>query len=150
MRLPLGLGKLPGRFNFFDLFIALVTVTLALLLYRWLAAPYRVAPPYALEQNRIIVAADLQLPPNHNWICDLLSGGAVEVDPRTGSPQAEVTGCVAEGDTTIVSLRLHAVRDAQDRLLFEGSLLVPGRTLQLETAQAILEGVVRRVQPESP
>lgn len=150
MRLLDDQGKVFGKLNTFDLFIAVVVVTVAALLYRWLAAPYRVAPPYALDENQVSVHADLQLPPGQRWMCDQVKVGAVEVDPRTGAPRAEVTGCAVEEDSAVITLTVHAIRDGQGRLLFEGEPLVPGRTLQLETEVAILEGVVRKIQAESP
>ena len=138
-------GKVLGKFNLFDLFVAILLVALSAMAYHKLTAPYRVAPPYALEENRTVAMAELQLPAAQVWMCEIAAPGLAEVDPRTGEPRAEVLGCTVEDGLPIVQLRIHAVRDASGRLLFEGVPLLPGRELQLDTEAAILEGVVRQV-----
>lgn len=142
--------KQTRRFNLFDCFVALVVVTLAFLIYYKLSAPNRVAPPYALEENRVAVEVALQLPADQAWMCAFATPGLAEIDPRTGEPRAEVLDCTVVEGHPVVRLTVHAVRDGSGRLLFEGEPLVPGRVLQLETGGAILEGVVRRVDGPRP
>jgi len=143
-------GKLLGKLNLFDLFVAVLLAALAAIAYHKLSAPHRVAPPYALEENRATILADLQLPADQAWLCELAAPGLAEIDPRTGEPRAEVLGCTLEGNVAVVSLRIHAVRDAGGRLLFEGVPLLPGRVLELDTDAAIFEGVVRSVADAPP
>lgn len=143
-------GRHLGKLNLFDLFVVVLVAALVALGYHKLTAPYRVAPPYALEENQITVQALLQLPADQAWMCEFAQPGIAETDPRTGEVRAEVTGCAVEAGLPVVTLRVHAVRDASGRLLFEGVPLLPGRELQLETETALLEGVVQRVTPEAP
>ena len=140
----------PGRFNLFDLFIAALVITLAMLAYTRLTAPQRMAPPYALDGNRAVMAVDLQLPVDQPWACELAVAGIADIDARTGEPTMEILGCTLDGPYPVVSLRVYAVRAEGGRLLFEGAPLVPGRELRLEAETLILVGTVRRVKPEAP
>lgn len=142
--------RVPGGANLFDAFIVGIVVVVAVLAYQRLSAPHRVAPPYALDSHRVVQRVDLQLPADQVWICGVIAPGQVERDPRTGDVQVEVLGCVVEAGLPILSLRVTAVRDGQDRVLFENAPLVPGRELEVDTEAALLKGVVRTVEPESP
>ena len=142
-------GRILGTLNLFDLFLVVVTIAIVVLAYQRLTVDYRVAPPYALESQQVTVSVDLQLPREQKWICDVAASGAEETDPRSGEARATILGCMVENGLPVVSLRISAVRDGADRILFKGSPLLPGRSLRLETEVIILEGVVRRVQPEA-
>jgi len=142
-------GRLLGKFNLFDFFVVVLLAALVVIAYRGLTVAHRVAPPYALDENRVTVAASLQLPADQAWMCEFAQPGTAEIDPRTGDARAEVLGCAIEDGMPVITLRIHAVRDATGKILFEGTPLLCGRELQLETASAILEGVVRRVAPEA-
>ena len=141
-------GRILGKLNLFDGFLILVVTTITVLAYQWLTVDYRVAPPYALESTEVLAYVDLQLPRDQAWLCDSATSGLEEVDPRSGEARAKVQSCTVEDGLAIVHLEVHTVRDGAGRLLFEGRPLLPGRTLQLETAAAILEGVVRNVKLE--
>jgi hypothetical protein len=141
-------GRILGKLNLFDLFLVVVVVAVVVLAYQRLTVDYRVAPPYALESQQAVVTVDLQLPREQAWICDVATSEAEETDPRSGDARARILGCALEDGVPVVSLRIFAVRDGADRILFKGSPLLPGRSLRLETEVVILEGVVRRVQPE--
>lgn len=143
-------GRLLGKLNLFDLFVSLLVVTLVALTYFKLSSPYRVAPPYASNTSSVTVVASLQLPAEQAWMCEVIQAGNAELDPRTGQPRAEVRGCTVIDGVPVIELTVFAVRDDAGRLLFEGAPLLPGRTLQLETETAILEGVVQRVDSGAP
>lgn len=143
-------GRLLGRFNIFDLFVVSVVAALAAIAYVKLSAPQRVAPPFALEENRAPVGVALQLPADQPWMCDYARPGLSERDPRTGEAITEILGCTIREGFPTVDLRIHAVRDSEGRILFEGQPLVPGRSLEINTDTAILSGVVRAVSTEAP
>lgn len=143
-------GRLLGRLNLFDLFLAMLVFALTAIAYQRLTAPGRVAPPYALDVNRAVMRAELQLPAEQAWMCGVVAPGQMERDPRTGEPSAEVLGCAIQAGFPVVTLRLHAVRDANGRVLFENEPLLPGRKLEIDTEAAILTGIVRQVAPETP
>lgn len=143
-------GRLLGRFNIFDLFVVCVVAALAAIAYVKLSAPQRVAPPFALEENRALVGVALQLPADQPWMCDYAKPGLAERDPRTGEAIAEVLGCAIREGFPTVELRVNAVRDSEGHILFEGHPLVPGRSLEINTDAAILSGVVRAVSTEAP
>ena len=143
-------GRLLGRLNIFDLFVACVVVALVCIAYVKLSAPNRVAPPFASETSQAIAAVALQLPVDQPWMCDLAKPGLGEVDPRTGAPVAEVLGGSVREGLPVVDLRVHAVRDGAGHVLFEGQPLLPGRRLEINTDEAIFAGVVRSVKDESP
>ena len=142
-------GRLFGTVNLFDLFLVLIVVAIAVIAYQRLTVDYRVAPPYALETQQVTVAVDLQLPTENAWLCDALAPGLEETDPRSGEARATVVGAAVIDGIPQVSLRIFAVRDGADRILFRGSPLLPGRTLKLEMTTHLLEGVVRSAVPEA-
>ncbi|MCF6287030.1 MAG: DUF4330 family protein, partial [Candidatus Hydrogenedentes bacterium] len=135
-------GRILGKLNLFDLFLVVVVAAVVVLAYQRLTVGYRVAPPYALESQQVVVSVDLQLPREQTWICDVATPEAEETDPRSGDARARILGCVLEDGVPVVSLRIFAVRDGAARILFKGSPLLPGRSLRLETDIVILEGVV--------
>lgn len=143
-------GRLLGRLNIFDLFVACVVVALVTIAYVKLTASNRVAPPFASGETQVMLDVSLQLPLDQPWMCDLAKPGLGEADPRTGSPLVEVLGgSMREGFPTI-DLRIHAVRDNAGHNLFEGQPLLPGRMLEINTEAAIFSGVVRSVQVQAP
>ena len=143
-------GRLLGRLNVFDLFVVCTVVALVFIAYFKLSAPHRVAPPFASEANRTAMLVALQLPPDQPWMCGYAKPGLGEIDPRTGEAIAEVLGCAVRDGFPVVDLRLHAVRDGEGHVLFEGQPLLPGRMLEINTEAAIFSGVVRSVAPEAP
>lgn len=143
-------GRLLGRLNIFDLFVACVVIALVSIAYVKLSAPNRVAPPFASGETRENVDVALQLPVDQPWMCDYAKPGLGEVDPRTGEPVAEVLGGAVREGFPIVDLRIHAVRDGAGRTLFEGQPLLPGRMLEINTEAAIFSGVVRTVKAAAP
>lgn len=143
-------GRLLGRLNIFDFFVVCMIVALSFIAYYKLSAPQRVAPPFASEATRALLSVTLQLPIDQPWMCEYAQPGIAERDPRTGEATAEVLGCAVRDGFPIIDLRLHAVRDGEGPILFEGQPLVPGRMLEINTDVAILSGVVRAVAPETP
>ncbi len=143
-------GRLFGKLNLFDLFLVLVILAISALAYQRLTVDYRVAPPYALEERQVALTVQLQLPQEHGWLSELATVGLKEFDPRSGEIRAEVLGNHTENNIPLVTLRLNAVRDGADRLLYRGTPLLPGRALRLELESIILDGIVRQVTPESP
>jgi len=141
-------GRIFGKANLFDLFLVVVLIAVVALAYQRLTIDYRVAPPYATGTLRVVVTVDLQLPEAHAWLAEEALPGLTEIDPRSGEARAEVLGHHMEDGIPLVSLKLFAVRDGAGRVLFEGSPLLPGRMLEINTESLILEGVVRRMQPE--
>lgn len=137
--------RTPGKFNLFDVFVVAVLLAAVVLLYQRLTVDYRVAPPYALEENQVRATIDLQLPRDMAWLCDEAVAGQADVDPRTGAARARVTDCSVLDGLATVALDVNAVRDGAGRLLYRGEPLIPGRTLRIETEKVVLEGVVRRV-----
>lgn len=143
-------GRLLGRLNIFDLFVVCAVVALSLIAYYKLSAPQRVAPPFDTAATHAALAVTLQLPADQPWMCDYAQPGTAEHDPRTGEPTAEILGCAVRDGFPVIDLRLHAVRDGEGRVLFEGQPLLPGRNLEINTDVAILSGVVRTVAPDAP
>ena len=138
-------GRLFGKLNLFDLFVVLMVVAMVVLGYRWLTVDYRVAPPYTLDSTAVAIEIDLLLPPGREWLCDYVTEGLEEKDPRSGTPRARLRGCRTEDGRTLVQVELNGVRDGSDRILYRGEPLLPGRELRLETEAVLLEGVVRRM-----
>ena len=143
-------GRLFGRLNIFDCFVVCVVIALAAIAYHKLSAPHRVAPPFALESERVVAEVELQLPVEQPWLCEYAQPGTGEQDPRTGLPSVEVLGCGLREGFHVVALRIHGVRDGESPLLFEGAPLLPGRRLEINTETAILSGVVRSTRIVPP
>lgn len=143
-------GRLLGRLNIFDLFVACVVLALVSIAYVKLSAPSRVAPPFASGETQVVVDVALQLPVDQPWMCDYAKPGLGEVDPRTGEPVADVLGGAVREGFPIIDLRVHAVRDGAGHILFEGQSLLPGRMLEINTDAAIFSGVVRSVKAKAP
>lgn len=142
-------GRLLGRLNIFDLFVVCAVVALAMIAYYKLSAPERVAPPFASDATRVVLSVGLQLPADQAWMCAHAQAGVAERDPRTGASTVEVLGCAVRDGFPVVALRVHAVRDGEGRVLFEGQPVLPGRALEINTEVAIFSGVVRTVSPEA-
>ena len=142
-------GRLFGTVNLFDLFLVMIVAAVVVIAYQRLTVDYRVAPPYALDAQQVTVAVDLQLPKENAWLCDAIAPGLQEIDPRSGEARATVVQAAVVEGIPLVSLRISAVRDGSDRILFKGSPLLPGRSLRLEMTTHLVEGVVRSAVPET-
>lgn len=149
MRLLDEKGRLLGRVSIIDLAILAIALAGGALTYRFLAQPARIAPPFPLESRQAWVAAGLYIPPERAWLAGAIPLHAAERDPRSGEPIAEITG-VRPHDSggLVVAVRLRAVYDSQQRLVYGPELLVPGRELAIRTEQCHLSGHIMSVEPE--
>lgn len=140
-------GRLLGKINIVDLAIVAIVCAAVAGAYVKLSAPYRVAPPFSVGASRLWVEVDIQLPPDQAWMEAYALPGDKQYDGRSGEVNAEILGTERPepGGVLMVRARVLATRDESERLFYDGRRLAPGRQLRLETARAIVEGVVSRL-----
>jgi hypothetical protein len=150
MRLLDDKGRLFGVVNVIDLAVVAILCAVAAAAYVRISGPGRPAQPYALETSTVTAIVDLRLPADRVWLGQYIEPGLQQIDPRTGGVVAEIsakrTDDAAGG--LVVTVRLRAVRDGRDRLLYGDGPLVPGRKLTVETPACHIEGIVSEVRLE--
>ena len=142
-------GRLFGRLNVIDLAIVILVCVLTVLAYSAIVKRYRIVSPYPLSTNTGWVKTDIRLTPERSVLQSLIKPGLKELSLRNGLPVAEILSChtIPEGGMQ-VSVRLCVSHDRAGRIYYEGTPLLPGRSLRIITETCIIEGFV--VSPPVP
>lgn len=150
MRFVDGKGRLFRLVNVIDLLAVLAVCVVVVAGYGLLMAPYRGAETYPLQSAVVWVRVEVRLPAEQVWMREHAAPGLCELDPRSGEPVAEIVACEADAATggLVVTARVRALREGEERLTYGRGPLVPGRTLYINTAQCRIEGTVSRVYGE--
>ena len=142
-------GRLLGWLNVIDLLAVLLVCALGAWSYAWLNRPHNIAQPYALETTIAWAEVVLRLPPHEAWLADHLIPGARQYDERSGQPVAELLNWTSAPDGSLLAqVRVQAVADARNRLIYDNALLIPGRLLRIETEAFLLEARISSVKRE--
>ncbi|MCP4643153.1 MAG: DUF4330 family protein [bacterium] len=151
MRIVDDKGRLFGRVNLLDLFLCAVAVLAGVVGYVKIMAPERSAPVYSAGEADTWVIADVALPPGRAWMVEPAVPGATQIDPRTGTPIAEIVSAESDSDGLVtVRMRLRVAKDSAGRLVFGNILLLPGQRVRIETDACVIEGNVARIADDSP
>ena len=138
-----GQGRLFGRLNVIDLVIVVLVCVLTALAYSVIVKRYRTVSPYPLSSNTGWVRTELRLTPERAVLQSFITPGLKELSVRNGLPVAEILLCSGTPDGgLLVSVRLCVSRDKANRIYYEGTPLLPGRSLRINTNACIIEGFV--------
>lgn len=134
-------GRIFGRVNIIDLAIVMLVCVVTALAYSAIVKRYRMVSPYPLSTNTGWVRTEIKVSPERAILQPLIKPGLKELSVRNGFPVAEILSCKAAPDGgLLVSVRLCVSRDHEGRIYYEGTPLLPGRSLRINTDTCILEG----------
>ncbi|MBN2309743.1 MAG: DUF4330 domain-containing protein [Candidatus Hydrogenedentes bacterium] len=144
-------GRLFGRLNVIDLLAVAIVCVLTAAVYVKLTSAYRLAPQYLLPREAFSVDVELRLPPDQAWMADYVAAGMRHVDAHSGRILAEILGVEpTPGGSLAVRVRLLVVEGQLDRVLFNGTPVVPGQRLRIETERCVVEGCVSSIPERVP
>ena len=136
-------GKLFGRLNIIDLGVVVLVCALTALSYSAIVKRYRTVSPYPLSANTGWVRTDIILSPERAVLQPYLKPGSRELSARNGLPVAEIVSSSPNADGSLtVQVRLCVSQDSAGRMYYDGTPLLPGRSLRINTNSCIVEGFV--------